>query len=1832
MTRHGHSGAFRLLLPAAALLLARPVSGEVLIARDATWQYHPGTSEASDPRSAWRSIEFDDSTWLSGQAPIGYGDEPRIHTVLADMRDSYTTFFVRRTFTVTQLDADTRLNALVDYDDGFILWLNGARVLAGDEPDGTPLHDSVASGNHESGVFEAHDLGRASEFVEPGLNVAAVQVFNSRPGSGDCEFNLELATVLRVADTTFSHDRGFYDAAFTCTISTATPGATIRYTLNGSDPRAATAGAYTIPAPSGTVGIDPDSETGRLVNGGKAPCVVLRAYALKAGYEPTNVDTHTYLFAQRARTQPNVMDGEDWIPGDNPHGYTVKRPAARMNTELDPDVVDDPRYTGLIEAALKAVPTLCIAADYADIFGNSRGIFHNSYNYGIEWERPVSAELIHPDGTEGFHVNCGIRASGGVSRTAEYKAKLSMSLRFRGEYGPGKLRYTLFPDAGIDAFDSLRLRAHFHDGLNRGECAGTQLRDAWARATQREMGWLSPHSGWAHVYINGFYWGLYSPTELPTADYMEAHLGGDEADYDVVANANGHRIPHDDTYPRLIDGTHDAWSAMTNLTHLADPAQYDLMHAYLNVTGYVDYCILQMYGCNYDWNGTNAWDTLGTRTANWRAGRRSRNRGPGDTGFSHFIWDFEWTMGAMSTAREYVDRTWVPGPENLHERMLANPDYKALFADRAYRHFFNGGALTPEAGSARWRELMQRIELAVVAESARWGDTWLNTPQTRDDHWMPNNAYVLNTWFPQRTAIVLSQFRSRGLYPSLDAPAFHRHGGAIGAGFKLTLSNPNTTGTVYYTLDGVDPRESGGGRHAAALRYAGSVPLSRTTRVKARVWKTDATWSALHEATYNYTAHYANIRITELLYNPLGGSDCEFIELANTGSAPRGLSGMRFAGITYAFAPGTELPGGAHLVLARNAGVFARRYGFAPYGQYGGKLDNGGERIALLDCEGRTVTGVRYDDRAPWPKAADGDGFALVFDGSGEQDDPAKWRAGNLIGGSPGRADGPACRVVISEALTHSDPPQVDAIELYNAGTADVDIGGWYLSDSETAYRKFRIPAPTWLRAGEYAVFDEHDFNPSPGDPACFALDSHGDQVCLTQWDANGNLVYLEAVRFGAAENGRAFARHVKTRGGTDFAPQSAPATLGAANAYPLVGPVVINEIMYHPADAAYEFVELFNTGTQMAKLYDPAEPSNGWRFAGAFDYAFPPGSELAPGEHVLIVPTNASAFRAAYPDMPAATRIFGPYAGRLGNDGEELRLLRPDTPDAQGVPYILVDCVDYGDNSPWPESADGQGPALERIAGTLHGNDSANWSASRLAGGTPGRANSGVLVSKTAGWQYWDRGSEIDPQWNLSSFSDRSWADGNAPLGYPAADLDLAIDTELDYGGNPAAKHMTAWFRKAFLSDADPAHVAELLLTAKYDDGFVAYLNGHEIARGGMPTGPIDAYTPAAAHNGSQGAYATFDLAAHIGALLQGVNVLAVEVHQNAPTSSDLVLDMQLARGAAPHGYDPPAAPSGLSAAAVSATAVELTWQDNSTNEEDFKLRWGMTAAEQPNAVMLAPDTTAYRHTGLTPNTVYYYRLQAEHATLGDSAYTPILSATTAVGSTPGTIEVRIAAGADDIEQPQDGTMDFDSTDLEMTEDGDRVQLVGLRFAGVGIPAGASITAAYVQFETDETGSAATSLKIGGEAAADARPFSTAAYDAGGRPRTAASVAWNPAAWTSVGPAGAAQRTPDLSAVIQEIVDLPGWQTGNALVLLVSGSGKRVARAYEGDPSGAALLHVEFNSMPGDGDADGVADTWEQAQFGSTSSPDSAPEADPDGDGYSNLQEFVAGTGPKSA
>lgn len=352
--------------------------------------------------------------------------------------------------------------------------------------------------------------------------------------------------------------------------------------------------------------------------------------------------------------------------------------------------------------------------------------------------------------------------------------------------------------------------------------------------------------------------------------------------------------------------------------------------------------------------------------------------------------------------------------------------------------------------------------------------------------------------------------------------------------------------------------------------------------------------------------------------------------------------------------------------------------------------------------------------------------------------------------------------IAINEVLAHTDLPMEDAVELLNLTSNQIDISGWYLSNSENEPMKYRIPNGTVVPANGYLVFYEYQFN-SQSSPTAFTFNSaHGDNVVLSE-AKNGALTgYRISQKFPASANGVSFGR-VITSVGTDFAPLISPTFgvdnpqtvaefrtgKGAANTGPQVGPVVINEIMYHPPDIVTatstndnvldEYIELRNITSSEVLLFDPVYPANTWRLDNAVTFAFAMGTKIPPGGLILVVgfnpQSNASqlaAFRAKY-NITDDIRIYGPWSGKLSNDGETVELLRPDVPqapphpDAGYVPYVPVDRIKYSDTAPWPVQADGLGPSLQRLNGNCYGNDPANWFANMPS---PGRDNAPVQIA----------------------------------------------------------------------------------------------------------------------------------------------------------------------------------------------------------------------------------------------------------------------------------------------------------------------------------------------------------------------------------------------------------------------------------------------------------------------------------------------------------------------
>ena len=492
------------------------------------------------------------------------------------------------------------------------------------------------------------------------------------------------------------------------------------------------------------------------------------------------------------------------------------------------------------------------------------------------------------------------------------------------------------------------------------------------------------------------------------------------------------------------------------------------------------------------------------------------------------------------------------------------------------------------------------------------------------------------------------------------------------------------------------------------------------------------------------------LRITEIMYNPpaLTGNtndaqQFEYLELKNISSnVTLDLTHVRLTnGVSFDFTGSaiTSLSPGGLALIVRDTNAFVARYGAGRpiAGVYQGHLANTGETLRLEDASGEKILEFAYDNT--WYPVTDGLGFSLVIaDESASWDtwgDKARWRPSGALYGSPGAKD-PAPPVfppvVVNEVLSSPELPQVGAIELFNPTGGAVNLSGWFLSDDLQMPKKYRIPDNTFIAGGGFVVFTEADFNPVPGMSPSFALNSAGGQVALFSGDALMNLTgYYHGFSFGAADRSVSFGRYVNSQGAEDFVAQSTN-TFGASNAYPKVGPAVISEIMYHPADSGTtnntrdEYLELQNITTDTLPFFDPAIPTNTWRLRNAVDFDFPTNISLPPGGRLLVIgfdpvaePNTLAAFRATYA-LNSGLIILGPWSGHFNNGQNSIELKKPGAPVGANVPFVMVEKITCQNSAPWPGGADGWGLSVQRLNPLAYGDDPTNWSAAPPTPGVP--------------------------------------------------------------------------------------------------------------------------------------------------------------------------------------------------------------------------------------------------------------------------------------------------------------------------------------------------------------------------------------------------------------------------------------------------------------------------------------------------------------------------------
>ncbi len=542
----------------------------------------------------------------------------------------------------------------------------------------------------------------------------------------------------------FNNSQVFHDETFSLSLASSAADFKVYYTLDGTRPTRQNAQPYSEPVvistttPVSAVCIDANDSTGP-------------------------VATRTFIFLHDIYRQSET-------PAGYPKHWSRKDASGYWNADyaMDTTITLGETYGPLMDSAMLAIPTVCLVTDIDYLFSQSEdpekgGIYVHTgkdlSKLGDGWERPASIEYYDPQSGQSFQRNCALLLHGGNSRNPANTPKHSFRVSFRKEYGAGKLRFNLFDDEdAVNRFDHLILRAGYnYTWLKNGSASlypqniiqrtnAQYILDSWAKEAHHAMGHLITHRRFAHLYINGLYWGLYELCEKVNDNFASDYLGGADEDYDVVDVDN------------MIDGDRSAYEQMYKVVMKVGSGEQDKHYQQLTDEGlldlesYIDYMLVNWYIGNDDWDHNN-----------WRCVRSRVNPG---TGFRYLVWDAETAFKDV----EYNKVEKVKGdPTQMMKVLKQNPDFRQLIQQRILMHLTGDGILTPRNAAALYETLAKEIDLAIIGESARWGDYRKSTGETdetytRNEHWLVRKQELLQDYFARRTDILLSQLEAYGLY------------------------------------------------------------------------------------------------------------------------------------------------------------------------------------------------------------------------------------------------------------------------------------------------------------------------------------------------------------------------------------------------------------------------------------------------------------------------------------------------------------------------------------------------------------------------------------------------------------------------------------------------------------------------------------------------------------------------------------------------------------------------------------------------------------------------------------------------------------------------------------------------------------------------------------------------------------------------------------------------------------------------------------------------------------------------------------------------------------
>lgn len=804
----------------------------------------------------------------------------------------------------------------------------------------------------------------------------------------------------------------------------------------------------------------------------------------------------------------NVIEGRYLAPlatlppnTQQPPAYTTIR-ARAFAPGLIPSEVRTRNYVIGADARFSTVPAIFLSGPAGETFYAPNGCFSavggswasgswqagnvgTDYNFalvrGDAFERPATLEFVKAGNQLVERTTVGARFAGspwsrpqyridqvaGISWNSGWLTKPQMNVFFRSDFGISKLDIPGFiPGSRLNEWDELRFRAGKNDVYD------PFIVDEFMRRSLEGTGQPAPLGYFSSLFINGQFKSYFNVTERPRNSFFKKFYNL-SSDWDVQYNGEWE------------DGDGTAFSSMQTFfrnTDFTTLANYQQGAALWDMRNVADYFIINGWGATQDWPHNNF------------IFARERVTG-GKWRFS--MWDAEGAFGVFGQANTHnTFDTDLYVPENgsrpsvasdgvitriVFRRAYQNAEFRLLFADRLQKHFFNGGAMTRPNMQARWDSLRNQVNPLVQAVFGHDA----------------NNGYWTN--WANRDATFFSQCQSIGLWPTTKAPNYSFSGNSV------LITNPNTSGTIYYTTNGSDPRAVGGA--TAGTVYGGGIAISAAFTIKARVL-IGAVWSPLLEVPVALPP--PKVVFTEINYNPNGSSDAtEFIELTNVGGTPASLNGAHFTeGIDFTFGNVT-LGVGQCIVLVKDSAAFAAAYPTVPIGGvFGGSLANEGETLTLRDLTENIICTVAYGDSTAsgWPTTPDGDGSTLVlrrpFSASTNPMLGTSWRANGTTGGTPGSVDS---TVFVGDPNADADQDGYNALTEYVMGTDDHNpqsIPHYYLS--KNASGKLQVDFYRPEKADDVSIQGFESLTLGAWTPAVLQSDEpFGNGLMHSTWQSN---------------------------------------------------------------------------------------------------------------------------------------------------------------------------------------------------------------------------------------------------------------------------------------------------------------------------------------------------------------------------------------------------------------------------------------------------------------------------------------------------------------------------------------------------------------------------------------------------------------------------------------------------------------------------------------------------------------------------------------------------------